>query len=103
MYTVPVLKVNVGVRHLEGEAGQATQGQEEIVQAIEHYIERYQALGAIAKPDEVARSVFETYPGFELIEVNVTQHMLDRNTARVVKDRTDQFRYRRGSGLEKAE
>jgi hypothetical protein len=101
MYTVPVLPVQVGVSPLEGTTEQAKQGQEEMVQAIKMYLKRYQALGGLAKPDAVAHSVFEAYPGLKLIEINVTQHKLDHSTARVVEDRADKFRYRRGAGLQK--
>jgi len=49
MYTVPVLKVDVGVRHLEGDVGQPTRkGTDRVVQSLKRYVKRYQALGANA-------------------------------------------------------
>ena len=95
MYTVPVLNVDVRIRHIEGHSGQpAPESRAATERAAQGYLKRYQALGAHAKPDQLAKTVFATYPGFKVIEIVIKQNTLDRETAHIVEYRSDQFRYR---------
>ena len=104
MYTVPVLEVDLAVNPLEGVYAESTEeGQATVIEEMKRYIRAYQALGSNARPDDIAESVFAAYPGLQLIEIEVIQHALDRKTARIVEDRHNQFRYRRGKGLETIE
>jgi hypothetical protein len=99
MYCVPSRSVGSRETTLDGKQlpidRLSDKQRRDLQRAKNKYLETRAALGKWAVPDRLARAVFEAFPETDAIKIVVNQARVDRRSAMVVLESTEEYEYRR--------